>query len=141
MYCLCFVFFKQKTADDMRISDWSSDVCSSDLGIVWASSTTPTGFVPNEDRGIIFTNVELPAGASLDRTVEVTRELCNKLEQIPGVTGGTLVNGYSLISGAGRNYALGFIKLAPWSERKADSLSADALLARKIGRASGRERG
>src|SRR3546814_7206056 len=86
MYCLCFVFFKQKTADDMRISDWSSDVCSSDLGIVWASSTTPTGFVPNEDRGIIFTNVELPAGASLDRTVEVTRELYNKLEQIPGVT-------------------------------------------------------
>src|SRR3546814_5698550 len=66
-------------------------------GIVWASSTTPTGFVPNEDRGIIFTNVELPAGASLDRTVEVTRELYNKLEQIPGVTGGTLVNGYSLI--------------------------------------------
>ncbi|HEY9560295.1 MAG TPA: efflux RND transporter permease subunit, partial [Anseongella sp.] len=102
-------------------------------GIVWASSTTPTGFVPNEDRGIIFTNVELPAGASLDRTVEVTRELYNKLEQIPGVTGGTLVNGYSLISGAGSNYALGFIKLAPWSERKADSLSADALLARMFG--------
>src|SRR3546814_4769526 len=29
--CLCFVFFKQKTAYEMRISDWSSDVCSSDL--------------------------------------------------------------------------------------------------------------
>src|SRR3546814_6808557 len=31
MYCLVFFFFKQKTADEMRISDWSSDVCSSDL--------------------------------------------------------------------------------------------------------------
>src|SRR3546814_2893350 len=31
-FCLCFFFFKQKTAYEMRISDWSSDVCSSDLG-------------------------------------------------------------------------------------------------------------
>src|SRR3546814_4933210 len=31
-YCLCFFFFKQKSADEMRISYWSSDVCSSDLG-------------------------------------------------------------------------------------------------------------
>src|SRR3546814_2713297 len=31
MVCLCFFFFKQKTAYEMRISDWSSDVCSSDL--------------------------------------------------------------------------------------------------------------
>src|SRR3546814_7784839 len=31
MFCLCFCFFKQKTAYEMRISDWSSDVCSSDL--------------------------------------------------------------------------------------------------------------
>src|SRR3546814_7422958 len=32
-YVFCFFFFKQKTADEMRISDWSSDVCSSDLQI------------------------------------------------------------------------------------------------------------
>src|SRR3546814_3685128 len=31
MFCVCFFFFKQKTAYEMRISDWSSDVCSSDL--------------------------------------------------------------------------------------------------------------
>src|SRR3546814_17338060 len=33
-----FFFFKQKTAYDMRISDWSSDVCSSDLGVAWTYS-------------------------------------------------------------------------------------------------------
>src|SRR3546814_6488724 len=33
--CVCFFFFKQKTAYEMRISDWSSDVCSSDLGWQW----------------------------------------------------------------------------------------------------------
>ena len=99
-------------------------------GILWSSATTPKGFVPNEDRGIIFTNVELPAGASLDRTVAVTQELFRKLEQIPGVAGGTLVNGYSLISGAGSNYALGFISLDPWDERTEDSLSAEILTAK-----------
>src|SRR3546814_1240193 len=34
LFCFCVFFFKQKTAYEMRISDWSSDVCSSDLGII-----------------------------------------------------------------------------------------------------------
>src|SRR3546814_5754686 len=38
MWCLCFFFFKQKTAYEMRISDWSSDVCSSDLGLFLVTS-------------------------------------------------------------------------------------------------------
>lgn len=100
------------------------------VGIWWTAATTPTGFVPKEDRGIVFTNIELPAGATLDRTVEATRELYEKVKDIPGVAGGSLVNGFSLISGAGSNYGLGFLKLDPWSERKEDSLSADAIIAR-----------
>lgn len=112
-------------------------ILASVAGIYWASTTTPTGFVPNEDRGIIFTNVELPAGASLDRTVQITEELYEKLVEIPGVTGGTLVNGFNFFSGAGSNYALGFIKLAPWEDRKEESLSADAIMARMFQVASG----
>lgn len=100
------------------------------VGIVWASYTTPTGFVPKEDRGTIFLNVELPAGASLDRTVAVTSELYDKINDLEGVVGASVVNGYSLIGGAGSNYALGFIKLGNWEERKADSLSADAITAK-----------
>tara|TARA_R100000935_G_scaffold3137_1_gene8269 strand:- start:1094 stop:4240 length:3147 start_codon:yes stop_codon:yes gene_type:complete len=97
--------------------------------IYWSASTTPTGFVPNEDRGMLFVNVELPAGASLDRTVEITKELNDKIQQIPGVAGASMVNGYSLIGGAGSNYALGFIKLDPWGEREGDELSSDAITA------------
>ncbi|HEY9488027.1 MAG TPA: efflux RND transporter permease subunit [Chryseosolibacter sp.] len=97
-------------------------------GILWASATTSTGFVPNEDRGMIFTNIELPAGATLDRTVAVTQELYDKVSKIPGFEGGSLVNGFSLISGAGSNYGLGFLKLKPWDERKDESMSADAIL-------------
>lgn len=99
-------------------------------GIWWAASTTSTGFVPNEDRGMIFTNIELPAGATLDRTVAVTQELYQKLIKIPGVEGGSLVNGFSLISGAGSNYGLGFISLDDWDKRKDESLSSDAIIGR-----------
>lgn len=96
-------------------------------GIWWASTTTPTGFVPSEDRGMVFVNVELPPGATLDRTVAVTQELYSKLERIPGFKGGSLVNGFSLLSGAGSNYGLGFLSLKPWNERKDDSLSVEAI--------------
>ena len=97
--------------------------------IYWSATTTPTGFVPNEDRGMIFTDIELPAGASLDRTVAVTQELYDKIKDIPGVEGGSLVNGFSLISGGGSNYGLGFLKLKNWDERKDESMSADAIMA------------
>ncbi|MDV3309582.1 MAG: efflux RND transporter permease subunit [Cyclobacteriaceae bacterium] len=97
-------------------------------GIYWSSMTTPTGFVPNEDRGIIFTNVELPVGASLDRTVQVMQELQRRLNEIPGVEGASLVSGSNFFSGPGSNHGLGFIKLAPWSERKDPSMSADAIM-------------
>ncbi len=97
-------------------------------GILWANSTTPTGFVPSEDRGMVMVNVSLPAGASLDRTVAVTNEISERARQIPGVSTTTLVNGFSLIGGAGSNYGLGFIKLDPWDEREEESMSADAII-------------
>ncbi len=56
-------------------------------GIWWSSTTTPTGFVPDEDRGIIFMNVELPAGSSMDRTNEVNQKLYEKISQLPEVKG------------------------------------------------------
>lgn len=97
-------------------------------GIFWASATTPTGFVPDEDRGMIMSNIELPAGASLDRTVEITNQLSERARQIPGVETVSMVNGFSLIGGAGSNYGLGFIKLDPWDERENESTSVEAII-------------
>jgi HAE1 family hydrophobic/amphiphilic exporter-1 len=100
------------------------------VGLIWwAATTTSTGFVPSEDRGMVFTNIELPAGATLDRTVAVTEELYQKLIRIPGVEGGSLVNGFSLISGAGSNYGLGFISLDDFKERQEESMSSDVIIA------------
>ncbi len=106
-------------------------------GILWASSTTPTGFVPNEDRGMVMVNVSLPPGASLDRTVEVTLELSEKVREIPGVEVATMVNGFSIIGGAGSNFGLGFVKLAPWDERTEDSMSAEAIIGKLFGVGAG----
>ncbi len=96
-------------------------------GIWWSAGQVKTGFVPNEDRGIIFVNVELPAGASIDRTHQVNIELYNKIEKIPGVLQGSMVEGRSFFGGAGTNYGLGFIRLKDWGERGADSLSIESI--------------
>jgi HAE1 family hydrophobic/amphiphilic exporter-1 len=105
--------------------------------IFWAAKNTPTGFVPNEDRGMIFANIELPAGASLDRTVEITSELSEKIRQMPGVEGVTLINGFSLIGGAGSNNAFGIVRLDPWADRKDESVSSDALTGKMFQIAAG----
>lgn len=102
-------------------------------GIWYASSTTPTGFVPDEDRGLIFVNTELPPGASIDRTAELNRKLYDKIKDIDGIQGITLINGRSLISGAGNNFGLGFIKLKDWSERTTDATSVKSIIGQLFG--------
>ena len=103
------------------------------VGIVWASNTTPTGFVPNEDRGIIFANIELPAGSSLDRTNAVTTDLYDRINGLDGVVAVNFIKGRSLLSGAGSNYGFGIIKLANWEEREDPSLSATAITGKLFG--------
>jgi len=103
------------------------------VGIWWSSSTVKTGFVPDEDRGIIFMNMELPAGSSIDRTHEINQTLYSKIKDLPGVKGVSVIDGRSLISGAGSNYGLGFIRLDDWNEREADSLSLEAMTGKLFG--------
>ncbi len=103
------------------------------IGIFWASTTTPTGFVPNEDRGIIFANIELPPGASLDRTDAVARKLYDKIDGLDGIVAVNFIKGRSIISGTGSNFGFGIIKLKDWSERKDDALSAQAITGKLFG--------
>ncbi|WP_026754597.1 efflux RND transporter permease subunit [Sediminibacter sp. Hel_I_10] len=102
-------------------------------GIWWSSSVVKTGFVPDEDRGIIFLNVELPPGSSVDRTHQVNEELYNKLVQIPGVKAGSIIEGRSFLGGEGSNNGLGFIRLDDWEDRGADSLSVESITAKMFG--------
>lgn len=104
-------------------------------GIYWASNTAPTGFVPNEDRGMVFVNVELPPGASMDRTTSINNQLQGVVRQIPGVNNITMITGFSMLGGNGGNFGFGFIKLDPWDERQGPGMSVDEITGQLYGAA------
>ncbi len=103
------------------------------VGIMWTSANVSTGFVPQEDRGIVFVNVDLPIGASLDRTYKVNQEIRDRISGIPGVDNVTLIAGFSMLSGAGSNHGLGFVKLDDFSKRQEDDKSVDAITKKLYG--------
>ncbi|MCO5249568.1 MAG: efflux RND transporter permease subunit, partial [Chitinophagales bacterium] len=106
------------------------------VGIIWSSSRLSKGFVPDEDRSVIFANIELPPAATLDRTAAVNKELAEKVLQIPGVNTISTVGGYSIINGQGENYGIGFIKLDDWGQRKEVEKSVKAITGKLFGIAS-----
>ena len=82
-------------------------------------SGLPTGFLPMEDQGYVFMNVQLPEASSLQRTNKVCREIEAILQETPGIRYATTVVGHSLLSNVSTTYnALFFIALDPWHERK-----------------------
>ena len=106
------------------------------VGIVWSSGKLSKGFVPDEDRAVIFANIELPPAATLDRTAAVNKELSDKVMQIPGVNTISTVGGYSIINGQGENYGIGFIKLDEWADRKEVEKSIKSITGKLFGVAS-----
>ncbi len=96
-----------------------------DLGI---SRKLPTSFLPQEDYGFLFMNVQLPPAASLERTDAVARKIEGILAKTPGLEDYTTIDGFSLLTRVSTtNSAFYFLSLKPWSER--GNLSADAILA------------
>jgi multidrug efflux pump len=90
----------------------------------------PTSFLPEEDYGFVFLNVQLPPAASLERTDAVTRKIEKILANTPGVQTYTTIDGFSLLTRVSTtNSAFYFINLKPWSERTAADLEAKAILA------------
>ena len=107
------------------------------LLIYWASSAMRSGFVPSEDRGIIFANIELPAGASMERTYAVLKEMQSKAEKVPGVRNVTISSGRGFFSGVGSNNGLAFIRLKDFGSRKGDDESAEMITKKLFGIAAG----
>ncbi len=78
----------------------------------------PGGFLPTEDQGYAFVSLQLPQGASLQRTTAASHDVEDALRKIPGVAGVVSVNGFSLLSGVQSTYnAFYFVTLKPWDER------------------------
>jgi multidrug efflux pump len=96
-------------------------------------STTSKGFLPSEDNGYLFVDVQLPDAAALGRTEVVTKRVNDQIEQIPGVKNTILVNGFSLLNGSGANGAMIIVNLIPWDERKTEELQPGAILKQIFG--------
>ena len=79
----------------------------------------PTSFLPDEDQGYALVNVQLPNGASLERTTEAVESVEKILLHTPGVKYSTCFIGFSLLSFVRTSYnATCFATLTPWDERK-----------------------
>ena len=91
---------------------------------------TPTGFVPEEDQGFLFIDVQLPDAASGNRTARVMEEITSIVLEDPAVSDIISVSGYSLLSGSGTNTGLGVVVLKDWAEREASELQPAATVQR-----------
>ena len=79
----------------------------------------PTAFLPEDDQGYVFVNVQLPQAASLERTDAVCKQVEQILQKTPGVRYYTTVLGFSLQSQVQATYnAFFFVTLKPWDQRK-----------------------
>jgi hydrophobic/amphiphilic exporter-1 (mainly G- bacteria), HAE1 family len=79
----------------------------------------PSSFLPEEDYGYLFLNIQLPPAASLERTEQVSQKVQKILEQTEGVQYTTAINGFSLLNRVSASYnGFFFVSLQPWSERK-----------------------
>src|ERR1051325_2958736 len=86
---------------------------------IWIGGKLPASFVPDEDQGYFYINVQLPNAASLQRTEEVMARLQKIALDIPGVEHITTISGFSLLSLVRTSYSgFGFISMKKWDDRK-----------------------
>ena len=79
----------------------------------------PTSFLPEEDYGYLFLNIQLPPAASLERTDQVSQKVEKILKETEGVQYTTTINGFSLLNRVSASYnGFFFVSLSPWGERK-----------------------
>ncbi|AEE49787.1 efflux RND transporter permease subunit [Haliscomenobacter hydrossis] len=89
------------------------------LGIFWVNKSLPSGFIPNEDQGMIYAIIQTPPGSTLERTNQVSRELQKIAEEVEGIQSVSSLAGYEILTeGRGSNAGTCIINLKDWSERK-----------------------
>jgi HAE1 family hydrophobic/amphiphilic exporter-1 len=88
-------------------------------GAAFFSNKVPSSFLPDEDQGYFYVNLQLPSAASLERTDHVAQKIEDILAHTPGVQSTTTVVGFSLLSFTRSSYnAFFFVTLKPWDDRK-----------------------
>ncbi len=103
-------------------------------GTAFVFTKLPTSFIPEEDQGVFLSMVQLPAGATMERTQEVLNKVRNHYleKEKENVKSAFAVAGFSF-AGQGQNVGMVFAQLRDWSERKRPDQSVKAILGRAMG--------
>lgn len=99
------------------------------LGASLFARALPAGFIPEEDQGIFGINVQLPAGASLERTSVVLKKVEEILAKTEGLESFQTVGGYGAVTSTFQsNYGTLFVRMKPWDERKSPALHVNGIM-------------
>ncbi|MDN4501964.1 efflux RND transporter permease subunit [Alteromonadaceae bacterium BrNp21-10] len=103
-------------------------------GMVYIFSQLPSAFLPDEDQGILFNQVVLPAGSTTEQTLKVLEKMEHHflVDQSEAVNAIFTVAGFSF-GGSGQNAAIGFVNLKHWDERQREDLSVGAVAGKAMG--------
>ncbi|NEX21378.1 multidrug efflux RND transporter permease subunit [Thiorhodococcus mannitoliphagus] len=97
----------------------------------WLFNITPTGFLPEEDQGAFMAQIQLPEGASVNRTLVVVKEIEKLVMDDPAVKYVLTVPGYSILDGSLQSNSATLIgRLKPFEERTTPDLKVDAVIRR-----------
>ena len=95
----------------------------------WSFNQLPTGFVPSEDQGYVFVDVQLPDAASKQRTVAVMENIDRICSETAGIADFISITGYSMLGGsAGSNVGFVAVMFEPWEDRSTPELSQDSIV-------------
>ena len=99
----------------------------------WLFKATPTGFLPEEDQGAFFAEIQLPEGASVNRTAVVVEQIEELIKAIPGVADISTVVGYSTLEAISKsNSAYFIILLKPFAERTEEGTDVRSIIRRVL---------
>jgi HAE1 family hydrophobic/amphiphilic exporter-1 len=89
------------------------------LGVWGLSGSVPSGFIPNEDQGMVYAIIQTPPGSTLERTDQIAEKLQKMCEDIDGVKSVSSLAGYEILTeGTGSNSGTCLINLKDWNDRK-----------------------
>lgn len=100
--------------------------------------TTPAGFIPNEDRGLVFADISLPPGTTLEQTQLTVKKLDSIYASMDIIEARMNITGFSLLNRVnGGSYAFSVLRLKNWSERTDPSQSVDAVVGSLFSKTAG----
>ncbi len=103
-------------------------------GIYGLLKISQTSFIPGEDQGVFMTNIQLPEGASRERTDALVKRLVPEIISEGGVAHAMNITGHSMIGGSGENVAFIITMLNPWADRSDKNLYSTNILNRVKGK-------